>query len=179
MRIIGGLYRSRRIKMVGVETTRETTDMVRESIFNLMSSLRIEGVGLDLFSGSGAMGLEALSRGLDFCYFNDKGREAYKITQENIKELKLEDKTKVLNRDYKDAIKMIDKKLDMVFLDPPYKLDSINEVLQILKEDDMLNENAYIVIEAEKEYQVKLLDYYEIYKERIYGIRKIVILRLA
>ena len=177
MRIIGGKYRSRKINMVGIETTRETTDMVRESIFNLLSLIQVKGVGLDLFSGSGAMGLEGLSRGLDFCFFNDLNRKAYKTTLDNIKLMDLMNQTKVFNLEYTKALNLINLKLDFVFLDPPYKLNVINEILKTMIQKDLLNEGAFIIIEADKEFALEEMEEYYLYKERIYGIRKIVILK--
>jgi len=176
MRIVGGIYRSRKIQMVGVSTTRETTDMVRESVFNLLSMVRIEGKGLDLFSGSGAMGLEAISRGLDYCYFNDMGKEAYKITKENIKALGLENKTTVHNNDYLKELNILNDNFDFIFLDPPYKLDCINNILEFLNEK-LLKIGGYIVVEIEKDYQIKEFSNLIVYKDRTYGIRRIVILK--
>ena len=79
MRIISGKFRSRVIKMVDIDTTRETTDKVRGAIFNLISFYQMEGRFLDLFSGSGAMGLEALSRGCEYACFNDLGKKALEL----------------------------------------------------------------------------------------------------
>ena len=121
MRIISGKHRSRIIKMVGVDTTRETTDKVRGAIFNLISFHRPEGIVLDLFSGSGAMGLEALSRGYEFAYFNDINKKAYQTTKENVNALGYERNTCVTNLDYNKALSSYTKKFNVVFLDPPYK----------------------------------------------------------
>ena len=104
MRIISGKHRSRVIKMVDVDTTRETTDKVRGAIFNLLSFYPIQGVCLDLFSGSGAMGLEALSRGCEKAYFNDLGKKAYNVTKENCKALGYHNDVVITNLDYRQAL---------------------------------------------------------------------------
>ena len=175
MRINAGIYKGRNIKMVGIDTTRETTDMVRQAIFNLLSFCDIKGIGLDLFSGSGAMGLEGLSRGLSFCYFNDINKIAYNTTKENIKTLKVEDKTKVFNLDYEVALGKIKEKLSYIFLDPPYHLDVLNKIIAHIDDNGLLEEDGFIIIETLKEYKIEPKNF-SIYKEREYGIRKIVIL---
>ena len=179
MRIIGGKNRSRQIKMVGIETTRETTDMVRESIFNLINQYPIHGYGLDLFSGSGAMGLEALSRGLDYCYFNDLNRKAFNTTKENVKALNYLEQSKIYNLDYKEALKMINNKLDFVFLDPPYKLEVVSEIIDYLYDNKLLNKDFLIICEVDKNYEFNFQNKLDLYKERVYGIRKISIFREA
>lgn len=177
MRIISGKHRSRIIKMVGLDSTRETTDKVRGAVFNLILDYPLKGIGLDLFSGSGAMGLEAMSRGLDFCYFNDINKKASETTKENIKALGYVEQSKIYNLDYKNCLKLLDKKLDFVFLDPPYNLDVNFEITNYLFEHDLLNDNCLIIMEVKKELDYQINDYFEVYKERVYGIRKIVILR--
>lgn len=178
MRIISGKHRSRIIKMVGIESTRETTDKVRGAIFNLILDYPLEGNGLDLFSGSGAMGLEALSRGLDFCYFNDINKKAYNVTLENIKALNYQSNSKVYNLDYKQCLKQLDKKLNFVFLDPPYDMDITFEIASFLYENELLKADSLIIMEVKKDLKYQLEDYFEVYKEREYGIRKVIILRL-
>jgi len=177
VRIIAGLHRSRVIDMVGVDTTRETTDKVRGAIFNLICSYQITGNGLDLFSGSGAMGLEALSRGLDFCYFNDLNKKAFLTTKKNIHSLNYDNNTKVFNLDYKACLKLIDKKLNFVFLDPPYALEETINISKYLIEENMLADNALIICEVSKDIKYEVPNGLELYKERDYGIRKIIILR--
>ncbi len=177
MRIISGTEKSRKIKMVEIETTRETSDMVRESMFNLMNSYEKKGNALDLFSGSGSIGLEAISRGVSKCYFNDINKKAYNVTIENINTLKYQDKAIVTNLEYMDCLNKIkDIKFNFIFLDPPYKLDCINEILNFIKENNMLNEDGLIIYESGKEYSYNNNNF-ELYKEKKYGIKKITILR--
>lgn len=177
MRIISGTHRSRIIKMVGVDTTRETTDKVRGAIFNLIQPIPVEGAVLDLFSGSGAMGLEALSRGAKFAYFNDLGSTAYKVTKENIKSLKYEDVTKVTNLDYKAALKTYQTPFQIVFLDPPYKLDVCGEILEYLDEANLIEDKGLVVCEVDKETKIDETTSLKLYKEKTYGIRKVYLFR--
>lgn len=177
MRIISGTEKSRKLNMVNIETTRETSDMVRESMFNLINSYEKKGIALDLFSGSGSIGLEAISRGISKCYFNDINKTAYNTTLSNVKLLKYESKTEVTNLEYMECLKKLkDIKFNFIFLDPPYKLECINEILSFIKENNMLQEDGLIIYESGKEYSYKD-DVYELYKEKKYGIKKITILR--
>ena len=151
LRIIGGKYRHLQIKAPDVDTTRPTTDKVREA---LMSALAFDIPNkdvLDLFSGSGALGLESLSRGASSCTFVDTNVKAYKIIKENIKNIKIEEKTEVILQDYKTFLKNnSSKKYGLVFLDPPYKLKEVyDEIVDILFENDMLTEDAVIVKECD------------------------------
>lgn len=177
MRIISGKHRSRIIKMVDVETTRETTDKVRGAIFNLLSFYQIKGVCLDLFSGSGAMGLEALSRGCEKAYFNDLGKKAYNITKDNCKALGYQKEVVITNLDYKKALAFYKEPFDFVFLDPPYKLDCCNEIINYIEENNLLKEDGVIVCEVDKDTLINETNNLIIYKEKEYGIRKVYILK--
>ncbi len=176
MRIISGSEKSRKIKMVNIETTRETSDMVRESMFNLLSRYEFKGNILDLFSGSGSIGLEAISRGVKMAYFNDYNKTAYSITKENIKDLKYENKSIASNLDYKTCLEQYKNiKFNFIFLDPPYKLDCIDYILSFVKDNDMLVDDGLIIYESGKEYSYNS-NVFELYKEKKYGIKKITIL---
>lgn len=179
MRIISGTHKSRIINMVNIETTRETTDKVRGAIFNLISDYAFCGNVLDLFSGSAAMGLEALSRGCDFAYFNDVNRKAYQVGKDNAKMLGLLDKTSFTNFDYKLALKRYDVKFKFIFLDPPYKLSCCNEIIEYIYEKKLLLDNGLIICEVEKEEKINEYKDFVIYKDKEYGIRRVVILRKA
>ena len=177
MRIISGKHRSRVIKMVDIETTRETTDKVRGAIFNLISFYPIKGVCLDLFSGSGAMGLEALSRGCVKAYFNDLGKKAYLTTKENCRALGYEKDVVITNLDYKKALELYREPFDFVFLDPPYKLQCCNEIIEYIEVNKLLKSDGFIICEVDKETVINPTENLEIYKEKNYGIRNVYVLR--
>ena len=130
MRITTGKLRHRIIKMTNLETTRETQDKVRMAIFNMLGQYFDGGVCLDLFAGSGAMGIEAYSRGMSLVYLNDLNKEALKICKENCISLGILDDFKLYNLDYKEFTSKIDQKFDLIILDPPYKMDNINEIIE-------------------------------------------------
>ena len=177
MRIISGKHRSRVIKMVDISTTRETTDKVRGAIFNLISFYPIQGVFLDLFSGSGAMGLEALSRGCSKAYFNDLGKKAYMVTKDNCRALGYNSEVIVTNLDYKKALATYKEPFDFIFLDPPYKLDCCNEVIEYVTTNNLLKPDGLIICEVDKDTEINATEQLEIYKEKNYGIRNVYILK--
>ena len=171
MRIIAGKFRGKIIDIVGLDTTRETQDKIRGAIFNSIypytDNLK---VGLDLFSGSGAMGIEGISRFLDTCYFNDLNKEAYKTTKKNIESCKITD-YKIYNLDYKECLEALKNiKFDCIFLDPPYKLDVIDDIIEYVINNNMLNNNGLIICEYEnniKEHNLKII------KEKSYSYKTI------
>lgn len=161
MRIVGGLYRHRIISWPDdVNHIRPTKDRVREAIYNALGD--ISGlVVLDLYSGSGAMGLEALSRGASKCYFVDKNNIAIATTKENIKSLGIKDEAVVIKNDDMSAIKSFinnNIKFDLVILDPPYALGEYQNVINLLIENNLINKNGIIVCESNYHLDLKNID---------------------
>lgn len=151
MRIVGGIYKRRLITYPDdAEHIRPTKDRVREAIFSALGDLS-NYRGLDLYSGSGAMGIEGLSRGCSFMTFVDQNKVAILTTKNNLSSLKINN-AEVLFMSDVDAIEVFTKKkqkFDIVFLDPPYKLGKYEEIISLIIKNDLLNENAIIVIESD------------------------------
>jgi len=130
--------------------TRPTADRLREAIFNILYT-RVQGsVVLDLFAGTGAMGIEALSRGAEYALFIDNNRNAFSIIKKNIISCRIEDKTTIIKRDALkrlDWTKSIKPWFNIVFMDPPYNRDFIKPSLKNLVKSKLLKKEAYIVIE--------------------------------
>ncbi len=176
MRINAGIYKRHNIYMTNLETTRETSDKVRQAIFNLIGQYFEGEVVLDLFAGSGAMALEAISRGASKAYFNDINKKALAVCKKNIELLKIEKPCILLNYDYKEAIKKIDKEeLDIIFLDPPYKMNNTKEIMTDIDSTQILKKKGIVSFEMAKETQTSEVEGYTILKEKIYGIKKVVI----
>ncbi len=151
MRIITGVARGIKLETLDGLDTRPTAERVKESVFSMLQ-FEIENRNvLDLFAGSGQLGLEALSRGALSCTFVEKSLDAMNIVKKNAEKTRLADKCKILNIDYKDYLlgSKIRAKFDIVFLDPPYSQKIIPEILECLVRFDMLNTNAKIVCESE------------------------------
>lgn len=175
MRIVGGKLRHRVIQMTNLETTRETQDKVREAIFNMIGPYFDGGVCLDLFAGSGAMGIEAYSRGIEKIVLNDHNGLALKVCRGNCKTLQIES-AEFTNLDYKDFIRACSLKFDLVILDPPYRMDDIALILEEIH--DLVLESGIVVFEMGKEsvYPKDLRDFHWI-KDKCYGIKRVVIYR--
>lgn len=155
LRIIAGKYRHLLIKAPEVTTTRPTTDKVREALMSIIGEKVIDAVILDLFAGSGALGLESLSRGGRECYFLDKNFKAYQAIKNNIETLKIEEQTHVNKGDFHTYLKSLsDKniKFDIVYLDPPYKFkEYYQEAVDLLIELNLLSKDCLIVKESDEE----------------------------
>ena len=173
MRVVGGKLRHRTINMTNLETTRETQDKVRQAIFNMIGPYFDGGIALDLFAGSGAMGIEAYSRGIEKIVLNDLNNKALDVCKANCKSLRIND-VMFYNLDYKDFLKQCDFKFDLIILDPPYKMDNIDEIINLCNE--VLNDNGLLVFEMEKnsKYQEEYNNLYLI-KDKTYGIKRVII----
>lgn len=150
MRIVSGNIKGLRLKSVPGQSTRPTTDKVKESIFNMIGPYFDGGMVLDLYAGSGAIGLEALSRGMEKAIFVDRDKKAIETIHRNIQLAKLEDQTEVFRADAKRALKAIQKqerKFDLIFLDPPYAKEQLNKDLLFIETNDLVNPYGFIVLE--------------------------------
>lgn len=132
MRVITGLARGRKLKTLDGDSVRPTTDKVKESVFNIIQ-FEVEGRNvLDLFSGSGQLGIEALSRGAKGCVFVDSARASLKITEENIKTAGFEKSSRTVLSDSLSYLDRTCERFDLAFLDPPYKAGLMKEALDRL-----------------------------------------------
>ena len=175
IRITGGKHRSRKLITPESNLTKPTMDKVRAAVFNALGDDIINKSVLDLFSGSGSYGFEALSRGAKGVSFVDKQLLAIKAIKDNATLLK-EDNVKVFSQDVLTFLNNETNKYDVVFIDPPYKLDVYDKVLDLLETKQLLNEKAIIVLESETLLNIKEEKYKKI-KLYSYGLAKIYILR--
>lgn len=171
MRIIGGIYRGRKIKAPPGKTTRPTADMVREAIFNILNPKVPGCVFLDVFAGTGAVGLEALSRGANFAVFIEQNKVAYKIILENLKRLDLLDKSEVLKKDALEGLKELDKRgacFDIIFLDPPYYESEIEGYFEFIGGTGLIKPRSIIVWQHASDVAKKFKGF-DCIKEKKYG----------
>ena len=176
MRIIGGKFRSRKIIFPGSIDVRPTKDRVREAIFNALKDDVENRNVLDLFAGSGAYGLEAISRGSNFATFVDINPISIKVIKTNIKTFGLEPQCKVENEDYQVFFMKNKEIYSLVFLDPPYKSDIYSEVIRKLLEANMISKDAIIICEAEHSHDFSCFQEFKV-KEYRYGENYVYILR--
>ncbi len=172
MHIISGKYRGKKLKGFEVDGTRPTMDRVKESLFGMIQSYVGDSRVLDLFAGSGALGLEAISNGAREAYLVDNNIEAIKVIRDNIKNM--DDDIKVIKSDYKKFLKETDEKFDIIFLDPPYRKGLMGKALRVIEERDLLNEGGLVVCEYEYDDFKTNLD---LFKEKSYGFKKIKIFK--
>lgn len=175
IRITGGKFRSRKLLTPDTGLTKPTMDKVRAAVFNALGDKVINSKVLDLFSGSGSYGFEALSRDANFVTFIDKDKTAVKVIKDNANSLK-EGNYEVYQEDVLSFLKQSKDKFDIVFVDPPYKLEVYEAVLDALENNKLLNEDAVIVLESEKPLNIKE-DNYKKVKLYSYGLAKIYMLR--
>ncbi len=149
MRIIAGKHRGKKLAEFGGLSVRPTPDRVKESLFQILSE-RLEGARvLDLFAGSGALGIEALSRGAREAVFNDNSPESRAILQKNLRATG--EKGRVYALDFRAALKSVEEKFDLIFADPPYKEEYFAEILSLIGERGLLAAGGLVVYETERE----------------------------
>ena len=175
VRVISGKYKGKKLNGFDIDGTRPTMDRVKESLFASIQNYVKDSNVLDLFAGSGSLGIEALSMGSKTCTFVDHNKIVYDILKENTKGI---DNCTIIKKDYKDALldfRNAKTKFDLIILDPPYNLNLINDCLDKIYEYDLLSTSGIIVCEYENE-KVES-DKFELIKNKKYGSKYVDIFR--
>ena len=179
MRVISGEYGGRKLKSLAGDNTRPTTDKVKEAIFNRIGPYFDGGIALDLFSGSGSLAIEAVSRGCDLGICVDNSFQAIKVINDNIEMTKETQKFRVIKGDGSRVLQQLAQeqlRLDYVFLDPPYKQQKIVAQISLMIELELLNPAALIICETDR--SVRLPDelpHVKLRKRQLYGGTDVVI----
>ncbi|HJC15122.1 MAG TPA: 16S rRNA (guanine(966)-N(2))-methyltransferase RsmD [Candidatus Fusicatenibacter intestinigallinarum] len=172
MRVIAGKCRSLPLKTVPGMNTRPTTDRTKETLFNMLQPYLADCRFLDLFSGSGGIGIEALSRGASYCCFVEQNRQALNCIRENLKFTKLESQAKVIGAEVMQALDRLegDPVFDCIFMDPPYRRELEKKVLERIRTASFVGRDTLIVVEASLDTDFSYLEEmgYEIIKEKKY-----------
>lgn len=164
MRVISGIRKGHKLKAPKGMDVRPTEDRIKESVFNILRNIKSNGIVLDLFSGSGSIGIEFLSRGAKLCYFNDNSQNSISIIKENLSHTNLMDKAIVIKNDGFRVIEYFHSKnlsFDYIYIDPPFRVDKLIEnLLKAISNNSILSEDGIIIIEHEKELELenKILD---------------------
>ena len=182
MRVIAGKARRLQLKTIDGMGTRPTTDRIKETLFNMINNDMPQTVFLDLFSGSGAIGIEALSRGASKAYFVESNKKAVQCIKDNLNFTKLQDDAVVMAMPVESALKDLEHKVkfDFIFMDPPYDKLYEKDVLIFLSKSDLINKSSSIIVEASLDTDFSYASElgYEIIKEKKYKTNKHVFLKL-
>ena len=182
MRVISGKLKGRKIDGYDILGTRPTMDRVKESLFAMIQDNIKDSIVLDLFAGSGGLGIEAISNGANMCYFIDHNKEVIKILNNNINNLNIKDKSKVILSDWKKFLNdsaINNLKFDLIFVDPPYDYDVYEKILEKVSTLNLLKQNGLIILEHAN---LKLNDKYNnliLYKSKKYGAKSVNIYKLS
>lgn len=179
MKVISGLYKGRKIEGYDINGTRPTMDRVKESLFAMIQNYLPNSYILDLFSGSGNLGIEALSEGADSAYLVDSNNKAIRTINNNLKNLGIKS-CEVLNMDYQKALKYLNTKslsFDVIFLDPPYDTDYIEKSITLINNLHLLKETGIIVCESDSLKRIVFPNTYKIIKEKKYRDKWVVIIK--
>ncbi len=154
MRVISGLARGTHLISVDEDFVRPTLDRVKESLFNMIQTRIMDANVLDLFAGSGALGIECISRGAKKAFFCDKSPKCINVIKQNLKKTRFEEKTCILNKDFKKCLEILakDKEVfDIIFVDPPYKLNLAKQAIEKILELNLISNDGIIILETDEE----------------------------
>lgn len=172
IRVIAGIYKGRKLKFSKKSEIRPTSQLVKESLFNIIGNDRIAGAKfLDGFCGTGSVGIEALSRGADFVVFIDNNASAIKLVKENIKICELEGGYEVIHKEFNRGVIELSKKgilFDIIFIDPPYELLNYADPLKVVRKRGILKKDGIAIVQHSSliNFTPK---YFKLEKRRIYG----------
>ena len=176
MKVISGTLKGRNINGYNIDGTRPTMDRVKESLFAMIQNNLKDSIVLDLFAGSGQLGIESISNGANTCYFIDNNKEVIKILNQNISNLNIKSNSKVILSDWKKALNDFSNqniKFDLIFVDPPYDYDVYEKILEKVSTLNLLHENGLIILEHSN---LKLKETYNnliLYKQKKYGNKSV------
>lgn len=181
MKVISGTLKGRNIDGYNIDGTRPTMDRVKESLFATIQNNIKNSVVLDLFAGSGQLGIEAISNGANYCYFIDNNKEVIKVLNKNISNLNIKPNSKVILSDWKKALNEFSSqsiKFDLIFVDPPYDYNVYEKILEKVSSLNLLTENGLIILEHSN---LKFSDTYNnlsLYKTKNYGNKSVNIYKI-
>ncbi|MDA9600059.1 16S rRNA (guanine(966)-N(2))-methyltransferase RsmD [Candidatus Pelagibacter sp.] len=184
MRIISGTFRGKKILEPKDKKTRPLKDLTKESIFNILdhsnkfrTNLKNSNI-LDLFSGVGSFGIECISRSAKYVVFAEKYNGVLPVLKKNLQSLKSSKNYEIFEKDIYNInfLKSLDKKFDIIFIDPPYKDKNINFLLNNIKNQEILNKNGILIIHRHKNEQDLIPNKLKIVEEKKYGFSKIIFL---
>lgn len=179
MRVISGTARGLKLKAPEGLSTRPTTDRIKESLFNIIAADLYQCRFLDLFSGSGAIAIEALSRGADKAVMVDADFKSINVIKDNVKKARVSDRAEILKCDVSSAISKLGargEKFDIIFMDPPYNKNLVNSALEHIIRFDILDDQGYIIAEQSQEESIPNINGLKVSRVKDYKITKMTFL---
>lgn len=176
MKVVSGRFRGLNLKAVPTNNTRPTSAKVKEAVFSMLSTYLTDGLALDLFAGTGSLGIEAVSRGYQKAYLVDKAYKAINTIKENVEKTRAIDDFVVIKSSATDALKKFTDeslKFDLVFLDPPYRMKITEQIIKDMVEQELLNQGAIIVDETDYDINLGDFDGIDLIKEKHYKDTKV------
>lgn len=171
MRVIAGEAKGMRLKSPSGLNIRPTADRVKEALFSMLGPGLVDAVFVDLYAGSGAIGIEAISRGADSCIFVDKNKKSISLIKENLTITKFENRSRVICADINKAIKQFEGegiKANIIFLDPPYNIVNLQLVVKSILNSSIIKENGMVIVEHDRN-NIKWADSLAVTKQKKYG----------
>ncbi|NQZ66040.1 MAG: 16S rRNA (guanine(966)-N(2))-methyltransferase RsmD [Mycoplasmatales bacterium] len=176
LRVIGGLHGGRKLKQPDLNITRPTTDRAKEAVFSMIQFKVSKSIFLDLYSGSGSIGIEASSRGAMKVISVEENSEAIKIIKENIETLKINNISVVKSRVNEFLKRMSGTKFDFIYMDPPYQKNQYNETIKIIKNLNLLKEQGLLIIETSRPEELEIPESFVVQKNKKYGKTSIIVI---
>ncbi len=178
MRVIAGKYKGRKLNPPADHAIRPTSDKTKEALFSILAPWLEDARVLDLFAGSGALGIEALSRGAAECVFGDSSRAAAALIRDNLDHCRVEEKIQIRSGDYRKVLSLLEGQFDIILLDPPYRKGLMEDAVRLICENGLLAEDGVLVCEHGKDVDLPE-EWFTLKreKERRYGISKLSIYR--
>ena len=176
MKVISGFLKGRNIEGYTIEGTRPTQDRVKESMMASIQNHIKDAIVLDLFAGSGQLGIETISNGAKICYFIDNNKEVTNTLKKTITKFQIQDKSNIMNSDWKKALNTFgsnNNKFDIIFVDPPYDYDVYEKIITKINELDLLNKFGILVLEYTNKNFKDQYDNLILIKEKKYGFKSI------
>lgn len=182
MRVIAGKYKGRKLYSPEDSSVRPTTDKVKEACFSILTNELYGARVLDLFAGTGGLGIEALSRGASYCLFADASRRSLNLVKQNLEHCKVEERTRLSAGDYSKVLRSLagriedgrEEPFDIILLDPPYDAGFLDDVFRLIAEGDVLAPGGTVVAEHRKQLEMpEELHGFTKAKERRYGVVKL------
>ena len=184
MRIVSGINKGKKLYAPEGMDVRPTSDKIKEAIFNMIGYIEEDSLVLDLFAGSGNVGIEFLARGAKLCYFVDVSHKSLRYVKKNLELCNFSNKSKIIQDDYEKAIinlSNIKLSFNYIFADPPYALNCSNNIAEQILKHNLLSPNGLLIIENDKDEKIieNIYDNMVKYKEKIYGRTRISIMKLS